>query len=349
MKARWKILLAVAVCMMGSVAAWLTTTHTGLESEVEVYKKVLRDKGEKLEISEVLPPPVAPESNGVNFVEQAFSLFIPANDDESNLPPAMRMVAPGKAMVCSQQPEVRGSDFTNSWENVNAAAETSRPVNELLNQAAAFPAIDFQLDYQAGPDMTPLHLAPLRRCAQRLSAAAICDLHNGDAASATTNLCTLLALVRADHDERTLISQLIRIAMASIAITVNWEILQSTNVTDGELAALQRNWEQIEFTEAVGNSFLMERAFTENDIKKMRDSQEVLNRYAGGFGYSSGGGSGDWLDSVKDYWDHAKYTASAFMWRTSWSYSDELRTLKADQIILETVRAFGTNQDFNPA
>jgi hypothetical protein len=102
----------------------------------------------------VLPPPVAPERNGVGIIESAFALF-PASsgDDWTNLPPMMQMVAPGKAMVEWQQPDVRESYFTNSWTNVIAAAEASRPVTEMLIQAAAYPAIDFHPEYNKWPEV----------------------------------------------------------------------------------------------------------------------------------------------------------------------------------------------------
>ena len=45
------------------IGIWLTTMHFS-SPRSEAYKKLLREKGEKLEIAEVLPPAVPPESNG---------------------------------------------------------------------------------------------------------------------------------------------------------------------------------------------------------------------------------------------------------------------------------------------
>ena len=36
------------------------------------------------------------------------------------------------------------------------------------------------------------------------------------------------------------ISELVRIAIAAIALTANWEVLQSTNLTDEQLAAIAK-------------------------------------------------------------------------------------------------------------
>jgi len=357
-KARWKILIAVGIFLAVFTAIWIMTMHVRPEKELGAYKKILRDKGEKLEISEVLPPSVPPESNGVELVQSAFTLLDSSSSggDWRNQPFMMQMVAPGKALIGWQQPDVRGFDFTNSWDNVTAAAEASRSAREMLMQAAAYPAIDFQLDYDKWPDSSEMlmkYLSPLKRSAQSLAAAAMCDLHNGDSASATTNICTLLALVQGEHSDRTLIAQLVRIAMTAIAADASWELLQSTNVNDAELAKLQKNWERLEFIEPVENSLLMERAGTEVTIQKMRANPENFNRYAGMMLVSSGssgmGGSGDLLDELKDFWNKAKFAYAASMWRSSWSYSDELRTLQSDQIVLETLRAVETNRVFNPA
>lgn len=350
MKARWKILIAVGIFMLVFTSFWLLTIHIQPENELETYKQALRAQGEKLEISEVLPPPVPPASNGVDLVRSAFALFPPGDDDWSNLPPAMQMIAPGRAMICSQQPEVRGGDFTNSWPNVMAAMEANRPITELLVQAAGYPSVDFQIDYQKGFEGLLLpHLAPLKRCARSLSAATICDLHNGDAGSATANLCALLSLVEAVHDERFLISQLVRIAMASIGGAASWELLQSTNVTDADLVHLQSSWEKLDFLRAAEKSCELERAAALKTYEQLRTSNSGVERL---FGSSSGPGgwtsSGDWLQDTRDLANAAKRSAADFLWRTSWSYDDEQFALRIYQTNLEALRSLELKPVFLP-
>jgi hypothetical protein len=96
----------------------------------------------------------------------------------------------------------------------------------------------------------------------------------------------------------------------------------------------------------------------------MRASHAEFNRVIGmyaGFGglppgssgSSSSGGSGGWLDDIGDFakgvLQRAKFSAAAFKWRTSWTYSDELNSLQNDQDILEALRLVGTNHFFQPA
>lgn len=348
---RWKIFIAVSVVLLIFTAMWVATIHWQAGSEVDTYRKLLLAKGEKLEIGEVTPAPVPPERNGVMMMRAAFGLFRSGLDNYSNMPPMMCMVAPGKAMVCFQQPEFHGKITFSSWQDAALAVEEDRPAAETLWQVMNYPAIDFQLDYSQWPNMAFNHLAPLKRSAQRLSAAAIVDLHNGNTMEATTNVCALVAIVRDDAGERTLISQLVRIAMAHIAGSATWELLQATNLTDAELAMLQTNWEQLEFIQGMENSLLMERAASETLIKKMRASDEDFNKLAGSYRSTSGssGAPSDWIDAMKQQWDDLKFAGAKFMWRTSWTYSDELRMLRQDQIILQTLRFVGTNQPFYPA
>lgn len=353
MKPRWKILIAVGIVMVLSCAVSLVTMHIQPANEVEAYKKLLRENGEKLEISEVMPPPVAPDQNGADAFELAAKLFSTAGIDYSNMPSLMKMVAPGKALVGWLQPDVRGYEFTDSWENVQAVVELDRPAMELLKQAANYPALDFHIDYNKGFEAPLRNLGPLKHSAQKLSAAALCDLHNGHAASAVTNILAVLALVQAERDERFEISQLVRIAMASIAASATWELLQSTNAPDAELARMQNSWAGLEFITAMENSYLMERAIREAILKKARSSNAEAQRMFGGGSSSSGWtgwtSSGDWLQDAEDFAKSARDKAGIYMWRTSWTYSDEMRSLKYDQAVLEALRTMKTNQFFQPA
>jgi hypothetical protein len=341
MKARWKILIAVGIFMALSCAVSFLTMRLQPENEVEAYKKLLREKGEKLEISEVLPPQVPAESNSVDAVEDAFGMF---GSSSGKIPDAMKMVAPGKAMVGWMQPEVHGydnsgSNFTNSWDDFAADNAADRPAIELLHQVLERPKLDFQPDYKKGVGLLLPQLSSLKRSAQKLEAATVLDLHNCDTGAAATNILTILALVQKNEGEGLLISHLVRLAMAAIAVVPTWELLQATNVTDAQLAAVQTSWEQMDFLRDGKNSFLMERAWGMETIEKYRASHE---EFAKSFGISS------FSSTSTSFWEalteKPRYMIGEVMWRSSWSYSDELQTLQSDSIILDTLRTMQTNQ-----
>lgn len=330
------MLLAVSMMM---------TVRFQPENEVAAYKKFLREHGEKLEISEVLPPPVPPESNSVAAVEEAFRLF---GSSYAKLPDAMKMIAPGKALVGWRQPDARGDDFTNSWDDFSADMAADQPAIELLHQVLKRPRLDFQLDYKNGFSLLVPQLVPLRRSAQVLMGATVCDLHNGDTGAATTNILTLLELVQKNEAEGVLISHLVRIAMTAIVVVPTWELLQATNVTDAQLDAVQQGWEQMDLISDAEHAFEMERAWGLNEVQKSRASHEEFQKLFGPatFGVAYGGSSsgGTWPFDLEALTEKPRYALAEVMWRSSWSYTDELRMLQSEQIILEALRAMQTNR-----
>ena len=345
MNTRWKILIAVGIFfLLATASAWMST-HQRPENAVENYAKFLRDHGEKLEIAEVTPVPVPSSENCADAVQMAFGSFGSAS---GMLPNIMQMVAPGKALAAWRQPNMR--DFnnaqvtTNSWDDFAADVAAHRPAMELLKEVFNRPKLDFAPDYKKGFSLLLPDLADFKRSAQMLEAAAVLDLHNGDTGAATTNICTLLALVRADHDEPILISHLVRIAMVAIAASPTWEILQTTNVTDAQLAWLQKNWEQLEFIDSTEKACEMERAMLKADVEKARADGAEFDRMMGFTlsSSSSGSSSPGWMD-LEQLGDNLKYAAGKVLWRTSWSYTEEQHFLQADQIMLETLRTMETN------
>jgi hypothetical protein len=348
MKLHWKILIIAAVLLLVLVGISLATMRMAPQKAVDAYRKSLIASGEKLEISEVSPPPVPPEQNGAYLVKEAAGLFTSkAYQDQTDLPPAMLMIMSGKAVVGFEQPDVHGPHFTNSWANVLTVAEENRPATELLRQAMNFPALDFSLDYSQGVTLRVEPLSFLRDCGLRLSAEAICNLHNGDAASATTNLCAMLAMVNGMQDERLWVSQVVRISIASTAADTSWALLQSTNVNDDELAVLQKQWEPLEFIKAMKNALLMERAFYESTIKKMRGSIENFNAIEGL--QDNWNLTGDLKEEWNEVRGNLERDYGRAMVRGSWTYSDELRMLQTYQMTLQAIRVAETNGYFNPA
>src|SRR6185312_13708398 len=122
------------------------------------------------------------------------------------------------------------------------------------------PRFDFESNYEE--DFSGLHLYYLRQAALVLEMAPIEQLREGDTAGAVTNIHTLLAIVNACQDELILTSQMFRIGLAQMALASQWELLQTTNVADAQLASLQHDWTVLEFARSLENTFLMERAMT---------------------------------------------------------------------------------------
>src|SRR5215831_11170278 len=108
------ILLIIAIA-----CAWAGIGFSNRRSAVLRYKQQLANDGEKLLIDDLLPPAVAPEQNGVSLFRRAYSsLTISMAGStllDTNPPPAMRMVAPGKAMIGWKRNNLHELG-TNTWE-----------------------------------------------------------------------------------------------------------------------------------------------------------------------------------------------------------------------------------------
>jgi hypothetical protein len=243
-------------------------------------------------------------------------------------------------MIRWQQPDIRDIDGTNSWGNVTAAVVQNAKAFVLLQQIIEKPTFNFQIKYEQGVanlNFTNFYLAQSKRAAQRLEAAALCDLHRSDTISAVKNLRAMLALVKAMRDERLIISELVRMAIASIALEVNWEVLQSPNLTDEQLVELQHNWANLDFVRGEENALAMERAAAEITLKKWRSSNSGLQQY-----FVLGRRSRELIglpSEDESLWAKARTTTKIFMWRYWWSYPDELRLIKSYQVFLETTRS----------
>jgi len=350
MSRRRKILI-VAGIVFGVAILIPVIRHYQLRFAVANYIAELKAKGEPMDLAQVIPPPVPPEQNSADIFRDADALF---NESfhadksllETNFVYGMQMVAPGKAMIRWQQPDIRDIDGTNSWENVTAAVVQNTKAFALLQQIIEKPAFDFKIKYEPGVAdivFTNFYLSQSKRAAQRLEAAALCDLHQGDTASAVKNLRAMLALVKAMRDERLVISELVRIAIAQITLTANWEFLQSTNLTDEQLAELQQDWIGLDFVRGDENAMAMERVTGRITSAKWRRSNSTLQDYM-----ESGIRLG-LSDQEETALDKLKVKTKVFLWRYWWSYPDELRALESYEIFLKAARFAETNYSFQTA
>ena len=347
MKFLWKILIGVTA-LVAMIALVAVVHHFQLKAAVNRYRAELKAHGAPLELAQVVPRPVPPAQNAAPLFMEAAALLM--NDDDvlsTNPPPAMRGVAPGKAMVGWTQPEVRSSYATNSWLEVQAALEHDRSALALLFQITNSARFDFGLHYDQRFDMLLTHLSLEKKTSQRLAAFALLDLRSGHPDAAVRNLRTLLALVNGTQEERTAISQLVRIAIAQIGVGVTWELLQSPNLNDQHLADLQADWSRLDFILAAENVLPVEREGDETTAAKWRSSNGELNHY---FELQKKARANlDMAEEEDSFWRTATMKMKIIGWRYWWSYEDELRYLKGCDVLLNSLRQARTHGAFQKA
>jgi hypothetical protein len=344
MSRRRKILI-VAGIVLGVAILIPVVRHYQLRFVVANYVAELKAKGEPMDLAQVIPPPVPPEQNSAPLFWKAVAFFT-TNDDvlTTNWPVAMRGVAPGKAIVSWAQSEICDGTSTNSWKQLQAALEQNKEAFDLLNQITNHAVFNFNLQYAQRFEMRITNLVFEKKSAQKLSANAIYDLNAADAISAAKNLQTIISLVNGTGDERTIISQLVRIAIAQIAAADTWELLQSTNLTDEALAGLQENWSQLEFIGALQRAFPVEREGAVTTFTKWRNSNSELQHY---FDLQKNVRvvMGD-ADKDDSFLGKTKIRAKIFLWRYWWSYPDELRYLKGYEVLANTTQSIKTDGIF---
>jgi hypothetical protein len=341
--------LIVAGIILGVAIFIPVIRHYQLRFAVANYVAELKAKGEPMELAQVIPPPVPPEENSAPLFWKAVALFTTNNDVlATNWLVPMHGIAPQKAIVSWTQQEIRYEDWSNSWNQLQEALEQNSAAFKLLNQITTGAVFDFNLQYTQRFEMAITNLSFEKKSAQKLSADAIYDLHTGDAVSAAKNVRTILVLVNGTGDERTTISQLVRIAMAQIAAADTWELLQSTNLTDESLAELQKCWSQAEFIQALERAFPLEREGALTMVAKWRSSNSELQHY---FDLEKQVqtvlGNGD--DEEDSLWKNAELKTKIFLWRYWWSYPDELRYLKGYDVLANTAKSAETNGSYQIA
>lgn len=354
---RRHILLKIIALGLLAFAAWTWVNHYRGKRALAEYKRQLIANGEKLTVEELIPPPPPEERDGTAIFAKASLLMRNWGGLLSTNPPnPMCMVSPGRAMISWQQSDIRDSEATNTWDEARAELEMNAEGFELLRQLIERPTLNARLDYTDHQSWSLTGLSKRKAAVQLLKSAVICDLYDDDVASATANMRAMLALSKCATDERLVISQLVRIAMAAISATANWELLQCPQLTEGQLAALQRDWEELELIQSAEHALEMERATTMLMADELKRSGKTFKQYSTPwFGARSGvaNTSGAWTDQAwqfaKDSWEKTRYEAWQISWRVAWANPDQLTMLKGEQALLESMRRAQTNDAFLPA
>lgn len=353
---RQRALLVLSVLLLG-LGMIALDYHLKAKRALADYQKQLVAAGEKLTVDEATPAPVPADKNGVGLYYRSLTLMnVQQEIFRTNPPAAMTMVAPGKARIGWTQPDIRSAKATNSWADAVVIASSLSNGLASLEGLIDRPCFDFNLNYHTGFTLLLPHLAQTKQTAQMLLYAALCDLHWADSESATRRLRALLAIAQGSADERLVISQLVRIAVAAIGAAGTWELLQSPNVTDAQLAQIQNDWNRLEFTLSAENALVMERAMGQMTLEQMRESSAEFRKVATGFAWPAAAPAapgGDWFDQAeqlaKDTWDKGRLKAKETAWRFSWAYTDQLRTLKGLQAMLDATRQAHSNGNFHAA
>jgi len=339
-KRRIAIIGLIGLVVLG-VAGW-NLYGWWLKHKLERYQAELAARGEKLTIAELMADHKAPEHNSANVFLSSTAYLRRDGILSTNLPPTMRLIAPGKAMIGWQQPSLLdfSENATNTWDEL--AAELAECLDGItsLHEIIEHPDLDFGLDYSQGFNLLLPHLAPLKRAVQILSAAAMLELHHGNAAEAAQHIRAMLALSTASADEPVLISQLVRIAIAQISFNATWELLQSSNITEAGLQQLQADWSSLRFVGPMRRSLEMERAMGSMTIRHYRERGGLYDMFGTTTTPAPASTTEAVMAKTKQRFSprEIRKNSNELLWQSALSYEDELQAAQGMQVLIDACR-----------
>jgi hypothetical protein len=277
---RWLLLMSAGPVLL--IFAWLLAERLAGKGRLAKYERLLRSKGEKLTVAELIPI-VTPGENGADDVIRLCGTLHKGTVLPTDAPPPrMRIVAPGKAMCGARQGAwltqgEKGPITTNRWEAVAVDLEFNQQTLDAMRVALTKPVLYKRLNYEEGLKRLDMgHLMALKRGAQWLAASGLNHIHLGDAVSALEDVEALVALVRLQESEHLAIDQLVRWAIEYLAVTLTWEALEGTDWDEPSLRRVQELWAQLDFVGPVIAALRMERAMGRQYFDEARYSIDEL-------------------------------------------------------------------------
>ena len=266
MKRKVSIILVI-LCLLGGLAL---PSRNGSRSALDRYKAGLRAKGEKLTLAELAIPP---STKAEEIASRQILATNPLPQSVIKLSLLMEFIANGKARVAWRgklhwDPSYTGKTngpVLGDWAAYDRTNAMFVPYLEQLKPALEHPTPDtgwvYQDAYQSITNGPPRTFVRDRTLAYALLGAEIGELHRGNLDAAIADLHALTGLARLNRNELTLVHQIIRTAIAGLALNATWEVLQAPGWDERRLQALQHEWDQMNLIDAVERGFMAERAF----------------------------------------------------------------------------------------
>ncbi len=326
-------LLGFAVLAL--LGLWLE--HERAKARLEAFKAQLIAKGEKLAVADHVPKlPPALSNAAPDFIAAANRITELKREFQ---PQRMRLVSPGRARVTWQQAELPTDKDADIWPIIIAHVEDNRPLLAEMTAALEKPEMVFNLDYTKGFNLLLPHLARVKQAANTFANATVVDLRAGQTNSAFTNLVNSIRVAQR-FSEPLFISQLVRIASASIAQSATWEALQNPGWTDVQLNELQSAWQGCDLLTGWRGGMEMERALGSLTFQQCRGDVTMMANLGVGPGPSASGRS--FFDELFHDPSRAAGQAGGFAFGVVWtlwlSYPDEQWMLEQHQVWHDGVR-----------
>jgi hypothetical protein len=345
------MVLASAAVVAGLFAGWILLRHYRAKGALAKHEQRLLARGEKLTFYELYPPLPPGENKAFDLIGTCAS-FRTGAVLILNMPPTVTRVAPGKLLVITKEAEWTSHSRRGSfrWEQLGDDLKLNGKALDDLRAIVRSPVLRYPLTYRGLSTMLP-HLAKAKNGAQHLSMSALYNVHEGRIDKAVDDIEAMVLLSRVCADEPILISQLVRMAVVSMAVQTSWELLQADGLADGQLARLQRILE-IDLTGGMAQALRGERVMARDAIRMLRSDQLKFNDLVDDLTALEDGGEPAGVVEKLPYDDEIRgairYTVILPMWRFVWSYEDERHALEEVERMLEALEQGRTQQSAGP-
>lgn len=337
LKRRIKTLLKVLLTLFVLLCVFLLFERVRGQISLARYKRELAAKGEKLTFRELIPPIPQGENGAPEILEAAKRLqegaVLPAW-----YPPTMKVRPSGRAVVCFRESRWWVYDkVTNLWDQSAADFKTNEATLAQIRFALEKPVLNNKLDYSQGFKVRLDHLSPAKQLALWFSAGSELALHENKPHEAVDNLVALIRLPRLLVEDRIVISELVRVAIAAMERGATWEALQADGWTDEDLARIQQAWQAEDFMASTARGLEGERVFGETAYQQVKRSNEDAVKLL--FWREEHPFFSD--DELRRPWWRGMIVKEVYclIWRFAWLHQDERRYLEYMQRLLEIARA----------
>jgi hypothetical protein len=342
MSRRGKIQIAVVSLALALVVLIPLCLRWQAQWHLSAYRKKLIASGEKLTVEGLAPKRNWQATNAAEFLRLASTI----QPFWQYQPTAMLAIKPGVSRVAWRQPELMEkvdatSLSTNVWPALIDGMKKNEQSLDELQRLVDEGGIEFIIHYSQRDFSETTFLGPVKQLVLGFVARFLLAMHQGRTQEAFQNLKSCGVASQLTAKEPLMIDQLVRYACMSITLTACWEALQAGGWTDGQLAELQRQWEQLDILASAAASLAMERAREQMEFQIARASRQRLEDIVGessgiknnseiwnDFLLNARTAPGELLTNYPRYWG----------WRWIWSYRDEQRYLEIMQTMIEAAR-----------
>src|SRR4029077_4604855 len=115
------------------------------------------------------------------------------------------------------------------------------------------------------------------------------------------------------------------LAMAQISVAATWELLQSPNLTERQLAAIQRDWTELKLIEPAEDARVMERNLGQMMLERLRGSSTQFRQNLSSGSSGSASSSASFAQNADNFLSEAVLGTKQVGWRLFLAYPDQLR------------------------